>query len=131
MLKKDGKPALKVVAFCIARGTRLRAQSWPARFIALGIACIKRADTYPRVPSAIRDADRRGVLDCERAALELRTRLEYLLLYHNGAESRWSSCLRAPRTGSVAVPRSKSGGRSDIRSLFRPTEIGLRRGRME
>ena len=69
----------------------------------MGTACIKRADMDPRFPSAIGDADGGGVLDCERAALELLTRLEYLLLYRNGGESRWNSCLRAPRMGSVAV----------------------------
>ena len=43
------------------------------------------------------------VLDRKPVALELLMRLEYLLLYRNGGESRCNSCLRAPRMGSVAV----------------------------
>jgi hypothetical protein len=56
----------------------------------------------PRVPSAIGNADG-GVLNCERAALELADAPKYLSLYRNGVESRWNSCLLAPRTGSVAL----------------------------
>jgi hypothetical protein len=37
--------------------------------------------------------------DIMRAALELLTRLEYLMLYRNGGESRWNSCHACGRRG--------------------------------
>src|SRR5260370_27195702 len=76
---------------------RLRSQSrWRSRSIELGTACIERAGVDPRFHPANVDADGDGVLDRERVALELLTRLEYFSLYCHVGES---PCAGIPACG--------------------------------